>query len=732
MAETLTALHAKITGDASQFKSEMQSSIGLLNQYGRKIIKTSADTEKTAKKSTAALTRLKKAIDPVYASTQKYERAVSVLDSQMEAGNITEAERTRLLQQASAAYLQSGKSADMYTRQIRTSRFHTANLMAQFNDIGVMLASGQSPLTLAMQQGTQLNQTFAQLGGTKQILAGIKEGLLAMVTPVSLLTIGLIAGGTALARWGFSALTAEKDTTKFEDALKSLGEEYDKLKTKRAKEAGGFQTESELEVNNKLIERKKELAAAEERLNNLKNAGVATDEGMVLAQKAQVSTLRQGVNELETQLQQVGTAREEYRRWVTEIDNLTDSERMLGEQMIEAQNKKNQALADGIKFGRQELKNQEDKIALLSMEQQFGKNSVAYKRLEAQIEQEQYSTMLKKNNVQGELYTQLMNTFRAAQSLKTELQNALTPMDTLTAQALLLAERMGISADNAAAYNDALNKAAGINFDKGGLSFGLPGANTTGTSGSTFSYDGSTLRGAAKDYKPGEKPKKGGGGAKTNPLENQIQQLQESLMTQEELEMASYAKRQEMLTEALDQKILTKQQYADLEEQIAADHQQKMSALEQQAMNVRLDMVAGGLGDLASLMQTNNKKLFKIGQAAAIAEATVKGYQAAVDAWQYGMAHGGPGVAAALTAASLVKTGSLISQIASQSPTGGKSGGGGAASAGPAASAPTNDVYYNVNLVGEGPISKSAVRGLISMINDEVRDGAVIRGITTG
>ncbi len=88
------------------------------------------------------------------------------------------------------------------------------------------------------------------------------------------------------------------------------------------------------------------------------------------------------------------------------------------------------------------------------------------------------------------------------------------------------------------------------------------------------------------------------------------------------------------------------------------------------------------------LMQTiytatgsQNKKMFKMMQAYAIGQAVVSGWQSAVFAWQAGMATGGPWaplVAVAYTAASLIKTGSMIASIKSQKIGGsGSTGGGG-------------------------------------------------------
>jgi len=124
-------------------------------------------------------------------------------------------------------------------------------------------------------------------------------------------------------------------------------------------------------------------------------------------------------------------------------------------------------------------------------------------------------------------------------------------------------------------------------------------------------------------------------------------------------------------------------------------------------------------------MQTGNAKLFKIGQAAAVAEAVVSGYSAAVSAWEKGMKVGGPPVAAAFTAASLVKTGALISSITSASATGASAGGaavGAAGGAGTAAAGPVQTREFQVrgnNVLG--------LEELFSEINEGLAQGHRIR-----
>ena len=70
------------------------------------------------------------------------------------------------------------------------NRFNTANIAAQFQDIGVTAAAGFNPLTIALQQGTQLSAIINQM---ENPLRGIGEAFKSIINPVSLLSIGLTA-----------------------------------------------------------------------------------------------------------------------------------------------------------------------------------------------------------------------------------------------------------------------------------------------------------------------------------------------------------------------------------------------------------------------------------------------------------------------------------------------------------------------------------------------------------
>lgn len=127
-----------------------------------------------------------------------------------------------------------------YTNATRASTMQTANLTAQFNDIGVMLAAGQNPLQLAMQQGTQINQVFQQMGGGVGAVRSLGPALMSMVSPMSLLTLGTIAGGAALFNWGRNALGASGDAKTFEESLEDVNAALDRYQA--ASDAAGMST----------------------------------------------------------------------------------------------------------------------------------------------------------------------------------------------------------------------------------------------------------------------------------------------------------------------------------------------------------------------------------------------------------------------------------------------------------------------------------------------------------
>jgi hypothetical protein len=217
----------------------------------------------------------------------------------------------------------------------------------------------------------------------------------------------------------------------------------------------------------------------------------------------------------------------------------------------------------------------------------------------------------------------------------------------------------------------------------------------------------------------------GGGGGGRGPSRDDFEALERQFATEAEMLEIWRAEQLEKLREYREAKVATEQEFNDLEARINAEHGERLANLERDAQNARLQQISGALGEMASLMQTGSNKLFKIGQAAAVAQAIVDGYSAATSAWAKGMAAGGPPLAAAYTAASLARTGAMIAGIRGASASG---GGGGMAGGGVGTAPGGAQVSQNIALTLQGEIfGRDQVVKLINQINEAQEDGARIR-----
>lgn len=203
-----------------------------------------------------------------------------------------------------------------------------------------------------------------------------------------------------------------------------------------------------------------------------------------------------------------------------------------------------------------------------------------------------------------------------------------------------------------------------------------------------------------------------GGAAAAKRLKSELETLQESLMTQEQLEMESFARRQETLNSALQQRLLSQEEHARLMEQVEKTHQFAMT----KATN---DGVQSTLGHLAQLFQGSKK----IGAAIALANSWVAFTEVLKDPAYIGR----PWARIAAAGAALSSGLNAVRNIKSAQPGGSASGGagGGAGMAGGAQAAPqTSNV--SLQLVGGDLFSRDQVIRLINSINEATADGARI------
>lgn len=97
----------------------------------------------------------------------------------------------------SAMNIRHGKTAKEWAeaigetpKDLMPNRFNTANIAAQFQDIGVTAAMGMNPLLIALQQGTQL---AAVMNSMEKPIKGLADAFKQIINPTSLWTIALTA-----------------------------------------------------------------------------------------------------------------------------------------------------------------------------------------------------------------------------------------------------------------------------------------------------------------------------------------------------------------------------------------------------------------------------------------------------------------------------------------------------------------------------------------------------------
>lgn len=203
----------------------------------------------------AELEKLRAKYNPVFAAVKQYQASVVSIQQAHRLGAISSDEMTSAIQRERKATLESiaalkqRNTALSDTPQMSGPRgFQTANIAAQFQDIAVTSAMGMSPIQIALQQGTQLSGVFNEMGKGKAVIQGIGAAFASIVSPVSLVTIGVIAAGAALAQYIASAgdvETADELLKQHEEHIKRLGPAYEEALKKQKK----YVTESPAVVN---------------------------------------------------------------------------------------------------------------------------------------------------------------------------------------------------------------------------------------------------------------------------------------------------------------------------------------------------------------------------------------------------------------------------------------------------------------------------------------------------
>ncbi|MEJ0012889.1 MAG: phage tail length tape measure family protein [Bauldia sp.] len=131
----------------------------------------------------------------------------------------------------SSRWQQAAGAAGVASQAFKLNSFQMQNMAFQMNDMATMLASGQSPFVMLMQQGMQISQIFGPGVGVAAALKGVGAALLSFVTnPLNLAVLAFAAAGGA-ASLLFRTIAGGSESAsdalqRHEDLVKAVREQY--------------------------------------------------------------------------------------------------------------------------------------------------------------------------------------------------------------------------------------------------------------------------------------------------------------------------------------------------------------------------------------------------------------------------------------------------------------------------------------------------------------------------
>ncbi len=196
-----------------------------------------------------------------------------------------------------------------------------------------------------------------------------------------------------------------------------------------------------------------------------------------------------------------------------------------------------------------------------------------------------------------------------------------------------------------------------------------------------------------------------------------METLQQSLVGQEQAQIESYARQQEVLRSALEQRLITQQEYAALMEASQRQHAETMEGIDVWRYGSGLAKAEAFFGGMADALAAGNEKMQKVSQSFAAVEALINAWRA------YNQTLADPRLPFAtkfIAAAKVLAAGmGAVSAIRN----GGRSAAGGGAATAQSAPAQASPLQVSLNTYGFGDmIRTSDLGGLLTQLNNAAGD----------
>lgn len=628
---------------------------------------------KSARESAAAFERmadakdavddLRASMDPAYAATLRFQQAALKLDSALDMGAISAKEH------ADTMALLKARMGDIDGAAVRASG-GSRMLMMQLSQVGQQaMATGNITQALAIQL-PDIGLAFGAVGAAAGLLAGI-------ALPMVISAFGDTGKAAEEAQKAMDAM--ESAVSAYQSAIQAATADTASLREEYALTASEARNALEALAD---VERVKAIQAVADTIANLRTS--------IMQQRLEADPFGNAVISGYDLADSFGMASDQAERLRAAMEALIAA-KGLEDQAAAARNAA-QALRDA--YG--------------SVDAMPEPMRLAYQEL-LQIELKASATARAAQNI--------TTAFSAALAAASSLQGVVSSLSGTLSSAATNAWDMARGLwDAARAKSEAMSNYATSDLATQYAMYGEGRA-----AANNLIRENSPVYGGTGNVLPPAKKAGGGGGGGEDQLTSDLQALQTELATKEQLEMESWARRQETLLAALEQRRITQEEYDALMLQAQKQHADAMSQIDVYRYGSGLDMAQTFFADMEQAAQAGGGKLLSIAKAFGAAQALISAYQAAAQALA------APSVSPLQQIAAYAKvlaTGlGAVSAIKGVSAGGGSGGSSGRSSGGGYSSAAATPTYNaNVTLVGDS-FTGDQVANLFQQIQDGLNRG---------
>lgn len=522
-----------------------------------------------ARANEGEIKRLAAAYNPALAASLQFSEAQKELARAVELGVISIQQKETLLNTLGTQYVSAGRGAAKFAKGTEVATHHVTNLGAQVGDIGMMMASGQNPFMLMMQQGPQVAQIFSTMSAEgRKIGPTLAAAFSSVFNPMSLLTFAVIGGGAALVQWGMNAYGAEEKALTLEDAVGGLDESFSKMSQYLR-----VATTDTVELSSKFGDFSSQIKAFNEYA-----AGIALQESLE-ASSAVVDALRVNLDAVQTAYDNLSSAKTYYDSLVAQsaTDDILRAEQdaidYLAMQLHEA--------SDAVGLTALQALKLRDALNQVSAGDDLRKQAQAAQEVLKYIEGV-YGNARQLPSALRPIYTEMTNIVSKASEADAQFDKFDTTLNYAVTAAKNLAGSVGDIGGAAARSQIAIeNMTAAIRTAAGEAVFGPTSGPSMPSGLGNFG-----LNPLGQGLAPGSSPKPpprptlkndpnwgwdsgagggggGGGGGVEDEMKSRWEALSEGFRAESALTMEQYAKDQEALKWALDQKKITIAEYND-------------------------------------------------------------------------------------------------------------------------------------------------------------------------